>query len=89
MLKISELKQTNQTDTLKLEGDIIGPWVNELQLCCAPLINRGQTLVLDLADVSFADEAGLALLVSLREQGAIFHQITPLLEAQLKLAQSV
>jgi ABC-type transporter Mla MlaB component len=89
MLKISESKTRNQTITLRLEGRLVGPWVGELQDICEPLVGDGSQLALDLAEVSFADESGVALLSSLKRRGAMLLNATPFVGEQLKSAAPV
>jgi anti-anti-sigma regulatory factor len=89
MLKISENKLTPKAVTLRLEGRIVGPWVEELKQACEPLVKSGGCkLVLDLADVSFADEQGLTLLSSLKARGIKLLNPAPFVEEQLKSATS-
>jgi anti-anti-sigma regulatory factor len=83
MLKISENKPDPQTVMLRLEGQIIGPWVDELKQVCAPLAKNGYRLALDLEGVAFVDEAGLSTLARLAEQGAKLLNATPFVAAQL------
>ena len=69
VLKMTWLFQADGALTLKLEGDLLGPWVEEVQQACAgpALLSRlGQ---LDLAAVSFVDAAGVRLLHELITQG--------------------
>jgi ABC-type transporter Mla MlaB component len=84
MLKISEGKRTKQTTTLRLEGRVVGPWVGELRQICEPFVSDGSKLALDLTDVSFADENGIALLSNLKSRGVKLLSATPFLEEQLK-----
>jgi anti-anti-sigma regulatory factor len=53
------------TPTLRLEGQVIGPWVTELRRICAEMLansaQRENRLVLDLSGVSFLDADGVAL----------------------------
>ena len=86
MLKISEGKTTKQTVTLRLEGRVVGPWVGELRQICKPLLSDGSNLVLDLAEVTFADENGIALLISLGSRGVKLLNALPFVEEQLKSA---
>jgi ABC-type transporter Mla MlaB component len=86
MLKISEGKRGQQTITLRLEGQVIGPWVNELRQVCELLLSDNSKVKLDLAEVSFADERGVALLVSLKSRGVKLLNATPFVEEQLKAA---
>jgi anti-anti-sigma regulatory factor len=58
--------------TFQLEGDLAGPWVRELQECWLRTL-AGQSkpiLRVDLAGVTFIDEAGNACLAALHYQGA-------------------
>jgi ABC-type transporter Mla MlaB component len=75
MLKIS------QSDTfgldglvLRLEGQVAGPWVDELRRSCEAVLRVRGALTLDLTDVSFVDIAGVALCQSL--QNANDRQVT-------------
>ena len=87
MLKISEHKHPNHTVTLRLEGRIVGPWVEELKQVCEPLVEKGGQLALDLTDVGFVDEAGVITLANLSVQGAKLLNATPFVEAQFRSAQ--
>lgn len=84
MLKISEGERSRQTFTLRLEGQVIGPWVQELRQICEPLLGDGTTLALDLADVGFADHGGVSLLWSLQARGAMLLNASPFVAEQLK-----
>jgi len=68
MLRITEQRRpAGTTATLVVEGRLAGPWVGELRASAAP--HRG-ALALDLAGVSYADEAGVELLNQLVAAGA-------------------
>jgi ABC-type transporter Mla MlaB component len=84
MLKISEGKRGKQNITLRLEGRVVGPWVDELQTICEPHLRNDSELALDLAEVSFVDESGIPLLASLRSRGAKLLNATPFVEEQLR-----
>lgn len=72
------LKITSQCDakagsplTLVLEGRLAGPWVGELQASWQALsTNEHHRVVINLADVTYIDADGKALLVRLWRQGA-------------------
>ncbi len=53
------------TTTLKVEGRLVGEWVDELLRACQVARRGPGPLRLDLADVSFADADGLATLAAL------------------------
>ncbi len=84
MLKISQSRPDQQTTTLRLEGRVVGPWVSELQQICAPLVTGGKKLALDLAEVSFMDQNGVALFWSLKTHGVALLNPTPFVEEQLR-----
>lgn len=54
-----------------LEGKLIGPWVKELEKYWEGVVatNASRTMLVDLADVSFIDAEGRALLVRMRQKG--------------------
>ena len=56
MLKIVRKENSTETPILDLEGQVIGPWVQELDRVCEPILARGAGLSLDLSSVSFVSE---------------------------------
>ena len=68
MLKIVTEKGTGAGITLRLEGQVIGPWVDELRSACEPLVGNGSGVTLDLASVSFVSREGARLLASLGDR---------------------
>jgi len=54
-----------------LEGKLVGPWVTELEKCwqAALAANGSRTMLVDLAEVSFIDAEGRALLARMRQAG--------------------
>lgn len=54
-----------------LEGKLIGPWVKELEKYWESVVtaNPSTTMLVDLADVSFIDAEGRALLARMRQTG--------------------
>lgn len=87
MLKIVEVDHTGQATKLQLEGKVVGPWVEELGQVCERILGEGHHLLLDMADVSFADESGVVLLATLRLKGAHLRNSSPFLSAQLRTGQ--
>lgn len=84
MLKISESKPVRKTITLRLEGRIVGPWVEELLQVCGPLASNGCHLALDLAEVVFVDEKGVVALSELSARGTQLVNATPFVAEQLR-----
>ncbi len=84
MLRISEVIPDEGAAVLKLEGRLIGPWVGELRNVCRKWIGERKSFRLDLADVSYADREGVALLLSLKDQEINLADCSPFVQAELK-----
>jgi hypothetical protein len=89
MLRISSVAgERPLSPILRLEGQVIGPWVGELQRTCAEVLgnngHRESHLVIDLAGVSFLDADGIALLRKLSEDGVLFMNGSVFVNEQLK-----
>ena len=72
---------------LRLEGQLRGPWVDELRRVCdeaAGVNGRTSALVLDLADVSFVDPDGVALLCALAGRQVVLTHCSTFVAEQLK-----
>ena len=85
MLRISQAGKANRSVTLKLEGRVVGLWVGELRQVCETLLTEGRRLILDLADVTFADASGVAVLSSFKSRGVAITNCSPFVEEQLKM----
>lgn len=72
MLRITgiDLDTSNSIRTLKLEGKLLGPWVDELSRACEEPRTPPNCLRLDLAAVTFIDSVGVKLLDDLIRRGA-------------------
>jgi hypothetical protein len=55
--------------TIKLEGQILAPWVSAVRRACARRGRRPMRRLLDLSCVTYADTAGVRLLHELRRDG--------------------
>jgi hypothetical protein len=85
MLRITIVESSKIAVTLRIEGRITGPWVEELRTACdLHTFPDNVQLSLELADISFADAAGIALLRELRTRGVGLIRATPFLAEQLK-----
>ena len=80
MLKIT-VEESEGAETIKLEGKIAGPWVEELNRTwhsLTPSLGRKQ-LELDMRGVAFVDGKGRQLLREIYQQtNACFHTDSPL-----------
>jgi ABC-type transporter Mla MlaB component len=84
MLRISPIDSGNHRAILRLEGRVAGPWVAELRTACEKVLGEGRTLDLNLAEVSFLDQAGVGLLANVRARGVQLRECSPFVAEQLK-----
>ena len=70
MLRVTTTDK-DQTITLKLEGKLAGPWVQEVTRVWAVAARSPQSAyVIDLSSVTFIDNPGRALLATMHRRGA-------------------
>jgi ABC-type transporter Mla MlaB component len=86
MLRITATESGAKQITLRLEGRVAGPWVTELWKSCEKIFGERQSLVLNLAEVSFLDPAGVTLLTIVRSRGVELADCSPFVTEQLKTA---
>ena len=90
MLRISQESVQNKGGAtyLRLEGQVTGPWVEELRRICADTLGENgygkSHLVIDLAGVSFLDAAGIALFHELAVRRVLFTNCSAFVAEQLK-----
>jgi hypothetical protein len=85
MMRVTVVESSGSTVTLRVEGRIAGSLVEELRRTCdVHTIPEEVQLSLELADVSFADVAGIVLLKELRSRGVGLLRTNPFLAEQLK-----
>lgn len=82
MLRIGEESLQKEAATLLLSGQVSGPWVGVLRECCEQMNHC--RLILDLAQVTYADLNGVALLRELQEREVVLINCSPFLQEQLK-----
>jgi ABC-type transporter Mla MlaB component len=70
MLRITRTVGDDSVNTLKLEGKLQGPWVDEAHGACAVSTAKASRTCLDLSELTFADGEGAALLRELIRSGA-------------------
>ena len=86
MLRISDPVFDEHTVTLRLEGQVIGPWVDELRKESEQQLSEAKALRLDLAKVLFVDPRGVALLRELAGRQVEYVNCSTFLSQQLKEA---
>jgi anti-anti-sigma regulatory factor len=69
VLKITRLPRKGRMLTVKLEGVILGPWVDTVREACTSRRRGPRRLGLDLAAVTYVDAAGVRLLRDLIRAG--------------------
>jgi ABC-type transporter Mla MlaB component len=70
MMRITRTVGEDSLDTLKLEGRLQGPWVEEVHAAYVLSAAQASRTCLDLSGLTFADGAGAALLRELLRSGA-------------------
>ena len=68
MLRITKEVRPPSRAALVVEGQLVGPWVEELRRATEDVLATGNA-VLDLQGLRFADREGVALLRRLRDAG--------------------
>ena len=84
MLRISESPSSAGITTLRLEGRLSGPWVEEARRSCELYTGNGRRLNLDLAELSFVDREGIALLKTLGKGEVGFTNCSQFLKERMK-----
>jgi anti-anti-sigma regulatory factor len=84
VLRISLVEALDQAVTIRLEGQVRGPWVDELRQSCEQWLAKGSALHLDLSDVSFIDMDGVALCRLLSDRKVRILHCSPFVAEQLK-----
>jgi len=84
-MRITVVESSSKGVRLRVEGRLMGRWVEELRRASdLHALSDGIRLTLDLADVSFADAAGIELLKELRTRSVALLSPSSLVAEQLK-----
>jgi len=71
MLRVTtKVEEEQGRVTLKLEGKLAGPWVDEFERCWCSTLEKWKNVVVELAGVTFIDSKGKCLLAKIHGQGA-------------------
>ncbi len=84
MLKIVLSQTSRNNPTLQLEGQVVGPWVEELRRSCETVLSTGAKLILDLSEVSFLDRDGVDLVRSLTNRNVALLNCSRFVVEQLR-----
>jgi ABC-type transporter Mla MlaB component len=85
MLRITHAPGDDSVLTLRLEGKLLGPWVQELARSCDELPCPRDCVRLDLSAVTFVDAPGLTLLRDLLGRGVTLAACSGLVAELLRL----
>jgi anti-anti-sigma regulatory factor len=69
MLKITRLSGKGLRRMIKVEGEILAPWVATVRDACTPQERPSEQVILDLRAVTYVDGAGSQLLRDLVAEG--------------------
>jgi anti-anti-sigma regulatory factor len=84
MLKITESASADGTVMLNLEGQINGPWLEEVRRCCDRVMATDRRLSLDLTNVSFVDRDAIVLFRELKDREVRITNCSPFVAEQLR-----
>lgn len=84
MLRIVEEQTPDNSIILRLDGRIVGPWVEVLRESCEQLYPTRDKIILDLLGVSFVDYNGVRLLQQLNQRQFALINCSPFLHEQMK-----
>jgi hypothetical protein len=69
MLRLTRIAGTHRPQTIKFEGKLLGPWVDEVSQACVAGADPSSPINLDLSALVFVDAAGERLLRDLIARG--------------------
>ncbi len=81
MLRITEIAGSSSAVALKLEGQIIAEWVEELDRQCRTALAHYASVYIDFEEVTLVDRRGAAMLRALRGDRLRFVNCPPLISA--------
>lgn len=84
MLRITEETLDGKAARMRLEGQVVGPYVMEVRKSCEKLLEAGGSLALDMGEVSFVDRDGLTLFRELISRHVSLVNCSPFITEQLK-----
>ncbi len=74
----------HEAGIVKLEGRIVGPWIEEVRTACRRAIAGGASVVIDLAGVDFMDREAAAFLRDLGARGVRLVHASPFVAELLR-----
>jgi hypothetical protein len=86
MLLIESTAMPGGGAMVRLEGSLIGPWVDEVKAVCDRHLAAYPAVSLDLSEVGFIDRRGVALVHGLRARGVRVAKCSGFAAEQLRSA---
>jgi len=84
LLRITEISDDGEEIVMKLEGKIIGVWVDDLKrVCLFHRDKRGRVVVLDFSGVTFVEARGLEMLKDLKSDRVRIINCSPFINSLL------
>lgn len=65
MLRITKMSDNDHLVYLKVEGRVVGDWVDELDRACGSCLSQKKKVILDVSDVTYIDRRGVDVLKGL------------------------
>ena len=87
MLRMIRLVESGRGETIKLEGSLHGPWVEEVRKAYDSSANQASRIRVDLSALMYLDEDGRVLLCEWIRRGAEVTACSPYVSAVLRLEQ--
>ena len=84
MLKITRVASLNEEVTLRLDGRVMGPWVELLRTSAESVVEVGMRLILDLENICFLDCEGVLLITNLINRGTGVKNVPLFLAEQIR-----
>jgi len=80
---LTQTKGNSREVVLKAEGQVVAEWVGLLEGECRKLMNNDERVLLDLAEVSYADRRGVQVLRELAKGSLSIINCAPLVQELL------
>jgi ABC-type transporter Mla MlaB component len=84
VLRISVTDESEGAIQLRVEGWLVGAWVEELRQQSQTVFSQAKSLTLDLEKLRFVDSQGAALLRELSRKNVAQLNCSPFIDQQLK-----
>ena len=84
MLKITRVASLNEEITLRLDGRVMGRWVELLRTSAESVVEAGMQLTLDLENIWYLDCEGVWLIKHLINRGTVVENVPLFVAEQIR-----